>query len=168
VVFKARGRFGKLFKAKSNVGKACVAAMLNNGLANYQTQNIAWQYLYFIRKYYERAVGADADFMLPWAADDFETLHNDHGGAAGEVTLCGTCSNIRDDTVQWHVLLMRGTGLLPDLNVAVLDHYSHACGHAWCVNLFHLVMATVAENNAREACFRSFKPESHRRCDDHQ
>jgi hypothetical protein len=48
--------------------------MMNNGLANQQTQNLAWQYLYFLCKYYDPSA---AETILPWAHDDFPGLDDD-------------------------------------------------------------------------------------------
>jgi hypothetical protein len=72
IVFKRKGRFGPKFKAMTSISKLCIAHILTSRLANYQTQNLAWQYLYFLQQYYP-----GADMILPWADGDFETLDDD-------------------------------------------------------------------------------------------
>jgi hypothetical protein len=49
---------------------------------NYQVQNMAWQYLHFLRKYFD--VDGEAGAVKSWEDGDFHALH-DHSGSKMEV-----------------------------------------------------------------------------------
>jgi hypothetical protein len=64
IVHKYHGRFGPKFTAMTSTSKKCQVFMLDNPLANYQTQNMVWQYLHFLRKNFDRGSGL---FSIPLA-----------------------------------------------------------------------------------------------------
>jgi hypothetical protein len=64
ILHKYHGRFGPKFTAMTSTSKKCQVFMLDNPLANYQTQNMVWQYLHFLRKNFDRDSGL---FSIPLA-----------------------------------------------------------------------------------------------------
>jgi hypothetical protein len=86
---KYNGRFGPDFSAMVSSSKKCHIFQLNNPLANYQVQNMAWQHLPFLREHFD--LDGEDGVVKPWADGDFHALH-DHSrlqARSGQATFHG-------------------------------------------------------------------------------
>lgn len=64
------GPHGSKFRVRECVSKDCASFLLVDPVANYQTQNATWQYLFFLRKHFM----PNAPVLRPWVDEDFATL----------------------------------------------------------------------------------------------
>ena len=83
--------------------------------------------------------------------------------------VCRMCVSIYEDHIEWILLIMRGTRLLPDkvLDLLAKADLSYLCSNPVCINLTYITVELNLTNNDRkkyEAAIRLYSSIGAKRC----